>query len=47
DVIPLAHRVTAPLAVVAGERTFAHALAGRAGSRLAGLVIASPKERKP
>ena len=45
DVIPLNHRVTAPLSVVAGDRTFAHALAGRSGTRLAGLVVATPKEK--
>jgi flagellar motor switch protein FliM len=44
DVIPLNHRVTTPLAVEAGGRTFGHALAGRSGTRLAGLVVASPKE---
>lgn len=39
DVIPLRHRVTTPLAVESGGITFAHALAGRQGSRLAGLVV--------
>jgi flagellar motor switch protein FliM len=45
DVLPLNHRVTTPLAVEAGGSTFAHALAGRSGSRLAGLVVATPKEK--
>ncbi|UQX87963.1 flagellar motor switch protein FliM [Jatrophihabitans telluris] len=45
DVLPLNHRVTTPLAVEAGGGTFAHALAGRSGSRLAGLVVATPKEK--
>ncbi|MGX7681066.1 flagellar motor switch protein FliM [Jatrophihabitans sp. DSM 45814] len=45
DVVPLNHRVTAPLAVEAGGITFAHALPGRSGSRLAGLIVASPKEK--
>lgn len=45
DVIPLNHRVTTPLSVVAGDQTFAHALAGRSGTRLAGLVVATPKEK--
>lgn len=42
DVIPLRHRVTAPLTVESGGITFAHALAGRQGSRLAGLVVDQP-----
>jgi flagellar motor switch protein FliM len=45
DVLPLNHRVTAPLSVEAGGTTFAHALAGRAGSRLAGLVVGTPREK--
>ena len=39
DVVPLRHRVTTPLTVESGGITFAHALAGRQGSRLAGLVV--------
>jgi flagellar motor switch protein FliM len=45
DVLPLNHRVTTPLTVEAGGSTFAHALAGRSGTRLAGLVVATPKEK--
>lgn len=45
DVLPLNHRVTTPLTVEAGGGTFAHALAGRSGTRLAGLVVATPKEK--
>jgi flagellar motor switch protein FliM len=41
DVLSLRHRVTTPLAVESGGITFAHALAGRQGSRLAGLVVSS------
>lgn len=44
DVISLKHRVTAPLAVESGGITFAHALAGRQGSRLAGLVVGHDRE---
>jgi flagellar motor switch protein FliM len=46
DVLPLNHRVTTPLAVEAGGRTFGYALAGRSGTRLAGLVVATPKEKQ-
>jgi flagellar motor switch protein FliM len=45
DVVRLNHRVTTPLAVEAGGTTFAHALAGRQGTRLAGLVVDTPKEK--
>jgi flagellar motor switch protein FliM len=45
DVLPLNHRVTAPLAVEAGGTTFAYALAGRRGTRLAGLVVGTPREK--
>ncbi len=44
DILELGHRVTGPLAVQAGGITFAHAVAGRSGTRLAGLVIATKKE---
>jgi len=47
DVIPLSHPVTAPLSVQAGGVTFAYALAGRQGTRLAGLVVGTPRERTP
>lgn len=43
-IVPLNHRVTTPLAVEAGGSTFAHALAGRSGNRLAALIVAPPKE---
>jgi flagellar motor switch protein FliM len=45
DVVPLRHLVTQPLAVESGGITFAHALAGRQGSRLAGLVVSRDKEK--
>jgi flagellar motor switch protein FliM len=44
DVVELRHRVTTPLTIQAGGSTFAHALAGRSGTRLAGLIVAAPKE---
>jgi len=44
DVVTLNHRVTSPLIVESGGITFAHALAGRQGSRLAGLVVSTPRE---
>jgi flagellar motor switch protein FliM len=44
DVVPLGHAVTAPLTVAAADITFAHAVPGNQGSRLACLVVASPKE---
>jgi flagellar motor switch protein FliM len=43
-IVTLNHRVTTPLAVEAGGSTFAHALAGRSGNRLAALIVAPPKE---
>jgi flagellar motor switch protein FliM len=46
DVVPLPHRVTAPLAVQCGGTTYSYAVAGREGSRLAGLVVAPPREKK-
>jgi flagellar motor switch protein FliM len=45
DVISLPHRVTTPLAVQCSGITFTHAVAGREGSRLAGLVVAAPREK--
>ena len=45
DVIPLRHRVGAPLGVEAAGETFAHAIAGRAGQRLAALIVTNPQER--
>jgi flagellar motor switch protein FliM len=44
DVIPLPHRVGAPLAVHVGDRTFASAVAGRSGSRLAALIVDKSEE---
>jgi flagellar motor switch protein FliM len=44
DVVSLKHRVTTPLAIESGGITFAHALAGRQGSRLAGLVVGNDRE---
>ena len=46
DVVPLRHRVSTPLAVESGGVTFAHALAGRQGSRLAGLVVSNGSKHK-
>jgi flagellar motor switch protein FliM len=45
DVVPLPHRVSAPLSVQCGAITFTHAVAGREGSRLAGLVVNAPREK--
>jgi flagellar motor switch protein FliM len=47
DVIRLGHPVTAPLAVMAAGITFAHAVPGNQGSRLACLVVPPPKEPNP
>jgi flagellar motor switch protein FliM len=47
DVINLRHRVTTPLVVQSGGITFAHALAGRQGSRLAGLVVGNDRRKNP
>jgi flagellar motor switch protein FliM len=44
DVIPLAHPVTFPLTVTVNDTTFAHAVPGNQGSRLACLVVPAPKE---
>lgn len=50
DVVPLTHRVGAPLTVHAGGTQYARAVAGKSGTRLAALVVsgpgASPKESK-
>lgn len=45
DVIPLPHRVGSPLAVKVGTVTYAHALAGRAGSRLAARITDTLQEQ--
>jgi len=39
DIVPLAHRVGDPLTVRAGGITYARAVAGKAGNRLAALVV--------
>jgi flagellar motor switch protein FliM len=44
DVVPLAHPVTLPLAVTVNDTTFAYAVPGNQGSRLACLVVPAPKE---
>ncbi len=44
DVLPLTHRVGAPLTVEAGGVTFARAIAGKSGSRLAALIVDTPQE---
>jgi flagellar motor switch protein FliM len=46
DVVPLNHKVTRPLAVTAAGMTFAHAVPGSQGTRLACLIVAPPKEDK-
>jgi flagellar motor switch protein FliM len=44
DVVPLAHPVAVPLAVTVNDTTFAYAVPGNHGSRLACLVVPSAKE---
>jgi flagellar motor switch protein FliM len=44
DVVPLAHPVTAPLTVEAAGSTFAYAVPGSQGTRLACLIVAPPEE---
>lgn len=44
DIVPLDHAVTRPLAVVSAGRTFAHAVPGSSGKRLACLVVPTPEE---
>ncbi|GAA3149681.1 flagellar motor switch protein FliM [Planomonospora alba] len=43
DVVPLGHPVTAPLAVTSADITFAHAVPGSQGPRLACLVVPTPQ----
>ncbi|WP_196470325.1 MULTISPECIES: flagellar motor switch protein FliM [Planomonospora] len=43
DVVPLGHPVTAPLSVTAADITFAHAVPGSQGPRLACLVVPTPQ----
>ncbi|WP_211258921.1 flagellar motor switch protein FliM [Spirillospora albida] len=42
DVLPLGHAVTAPLSVTSADITFAHAVPGSHGPRLACLVVPAP-----
>jgi flagellar motor switch protein FliM len=44
DIVPLEHPVTAPLTVTSAGVTFARAVAGSSGNRLACLVVPPPKE---
>jgi flagellar motor switch protein FliM len=44
DLVLLGHRVGAPLTVRAGGTAYAHAIAGRAGSRLAALIVDTSQE---
>ncbi|MDP9417612.1 MAG: flagellar motor switch protein FliM [Actinomycetota bacterium] len=44
DVLPLTHRTTAPLSVTAANVTFAHAVPGSQGKRLACLVVDPPTD---
>jgi flagellar motor switch protein FliM len=44
DVLPLRHAASRPLAVVASDVTFAHAVPGANGARLACLVVDAPEE---
>jgi flagellar motor switch protein FliM len=44
DIVPLEHPVTTPLTVTSAGVTFAHAVAGSSGNRLACLVVPPPKE---
>ncbi|MCW2503390.1 MAG: fliM [Actinomycetia bacterium] len=44
DVVPLGHPISAPLTISSADITFAHAVPGNHGSRLACLVVPAPKE---
>jgi flagellar motor switch protein FliM len=44
DVVPLTHPVNQPLAVTVNDTTFAHAVPGNQGSRLACLVVPPPSK---
>jgi flagellar motor switch protein FliM len=44
DVVPLGHPVSVPLSITVHDTTFAHAVPGNQGSRLACLVVPPPKE---
>jgi flagellar motor switch protein FliM len=45
DLIPLSHRVNAPLSVRCGDIAYTKAIAGREGTRLAGLVVDKSLEK--
>ena len=45
DIVTLDHRVGAPLTVRAGGVSFAKAVAGKSGNRLAALIVQTPQER--
>ena len=47
DVLRLPHKVSAPLSVTAADVTFAHAVAGAQGKRLACLVVPDPPADEP
>ncbi len=47
DVVPLAHPTSMPLAVTTAGITFAHAVPGNKGQRLACLIVASPDGEVP
>jgi flagellar motor switch protein FliM len=44
DIVPLNHPVARPLAITANDTTFAHAVPGNQGTRLACLVVPAPTE---
>lgn len=44
DIVTIGHPITSPLAVTAAGLTFAHAVPGNSGRRLACLVVPPPKE---
>ncbi len=46
DVLPLRHHLSAPLSVTAADVTFAHAVPGSQGKRLAVLVVDPPEEEQ-
>jgi flagellar motor switch protein FliM len=47
DILPLNHRVDAPLALQAGATTYRHVIAGREGARLAAQVVTAPAPAAP
>ncbi|GGJ82361.1 flagellar motor switch protein FliM [Pilimelia anulata] len=44
DVVPLGHPVALPLEITVNDTTFAHAVPGNQGARLACLIVPPPKE---